>query len=317
MDYRSRNGLPANEKVDSRIAYDDRATRKKRINHLLSGSKRGHQCRPDDGEGREANTQFNIRQPSTARCQKSITLQWNKLVLALTDPPVQRLRVAGLITHQSRREWSSPNALRDQVPRSENKKADALIVEEEGDTWMTPIFKYLSLGGTAAKREGKKQDTVKRKSGADLGSMHAGNTSVVGKGLVDWLLLANHARGRKKVNSSMSRLPSSHSLKLFPRNPSTTVKPQSHISRPFLQGVDMTIVGPFSEGQRKGQILDNLDSQGKSSQITKSSSKTIHSRIGTEEMCIQPTNLLLVSTYPQTNGLVERATCSFGEGIKG
>ncbi|GKE76005.1 reverse transcriptase domain-containing protein, partial [Tanacetum coccineum] len=42
-----RNGLPANEKVDSRIAYDGRA------NHLLGSSKRGHQCRPDDGEGRE------------------------------------------------------------------------------------------------------------------------------------------------------------------------------------------------------------------------------------------------------------------------
>ncbi|GKB87138.1 reverse transcriptase domain-containing protein [Tanacetum coccineum] len=44
-----------------------------------------------------------------------------------------------------------------QVPRSENKKADALskiastrfanlMVKEEGDTWMTPIFKYLEKG---------------------------------------------------------------------------------------------------------------------------------------------------------------------------
>ncbi|GJS48499.1 hypothetical protein Tco_0598620 [Tanacetum coccineum] len=56
MDYGSRNGLPANEKVDSIIAYDGRATRERRINHLLGSNKRGHQCRPDDGEGREANT---------------------------------------------------------------------------------------------------------------------------------------------------------------------------------------------------------------------------------------------------------------------
>ncbi|GKD16414.1 reverse transcriptase domain-containing protein, partial [Tanacetum coccineum] len=46
----SRNGLPANEKVNSRIAYDDRATRERRINHLLGGSKSGHQFRPDDKE---------------------------------------------------------------------------------------------------------------------------------------------------------------------------------------------------------------------------------------------------------------------------
>ncbi|GJY48466.1 reverse transcriptase domain-containing protein [Tanacetum coccineum] len=71
MDHGSRNGLPANEKVDSRIAYDDRATRKRRINHLLGSSKRGHQCRPDDGEGREANTHL-FRQPSTARSRNQL-----------------------------------------------------------------------------------------------------------------------------------------------------------------------------------------------------------------------------------------------------
>ncbi|GJY50751.1 reverse transcriptase domain-containing protein, partial [Tanacetum coccineum] len=35
----NRKSLPANEKVDSRIAYDDRATRKRRINHLLGAAK--------------------------------------------------------------------------------------------------------------------------------------------------------------------------------------------------------------------------------------------------------------------------------------
>ncbi|GJZ28267.1 reverse transcriptase domain-containing protein [Tanacetum coccineum] len=81
-----------------------------------------------------------------------------------------------------------------QVPRSENKKADALskiastsfahlskqvlveelkeksistvevlaVVEEEGDTWMTPIFKYLMDGTLPA--EVKKARAVKRKS---------------------------------------------------------------------------------------------------------------------------------------------------------
>ncbi|GKA32988.1 hypothetical protein Tco_0719355 [Tanacetum coccineum] len=67
----SKNGLPVNEKVDSRIAYDDHATRKRRINHLLGSSKRGHQCRPDDGKGREANTHL-FRQPSIARSRNQL-----------------------------------------------------------------------------------------------------------------------------------------------------------------------------------------------------------------------------------------------------
>ncbi|GKB58606.1 hypothetical protein Tco_0914792 [Tanacetum coccineum] len=71
MDRGSRNGLPANEKVDSRIAYDGRAIRERRINHLLGIIKRGHHFRPDDGERREANTHL-FRQPSTVRSKNEL-----------------------------------------------------------------------------------------------------------------------------------------------------------------------------------------------------------------------------------------------------
>ncbi|GKF07545.1 reverse transcriptase domain-containing protein [Tanacetum coccineum] len=71
MDHESRNGLPANEKVDSRIAYDGRATRERRINHLLGSNKRVHQCRPDEEKGREANT-YLFRQPSTTRSRNQL-----------------------------------------------------------------------------------------------------------------------------------------------------------------------------------------------------------------------------------------------------
>ncbi|GJS90676.1 reverse transcriptase domain-containing protein [Tanacetum coccineum] len=156
-----------------------------------------------------------------------------------------------------------------QVPRSENKKADALskiastsfahlskqvlveelkekksinavevlaVVEEEGDTWMTPILKYLSDGTLPA--EGKKARAVKRKSwrfsiinGILYKKSFLVHTIRRGKGLADWLLLANHAQGRKKVNSSMSRLPSSQAC---PKEPSTKIKP-NHISMAVLQ----------------------------------------------------------------------------------
>ncbi|GKG16006.1 hypothetical protein Tco_0358329, partial [Tanacetum coccineum] len=82
-----------------------------------------------------------------------------------------------------------------QVPRSENRKADALskiastsfahlnkqdlveehckksinvakvlvVVEEEGDTWMTPIYKYLTEETLPTKKE--KARSIRRKSG--------------------------------------------------------------------------------------------------------------------------------------------------------
>ncbi|GKA68093.1 reverse transcriptase domain-containing protein [Tanacetum coccineum] len=157
-----------------------------------------------------------------------------------------------------------------QVPRNENKKADALskiastsfahlskqvlveelkeksisaaevlaVVEEEGDTWMTPIFKYLSDGTLPA--EGKKARAVKRKSWrfsiingilykkSFLGpwlrcvgplqanyvlreihegscSMHAGTRSVVAKALrigYYWPTMHEDARNLRKTNGS-------------------------------------------------------------------------------------------------------------------
>ncbi|GJX38981.1 reverse transcriptase domain-containing protein [Tanacetum coccineum] len=158
------------------------------------------------------------------------------------------------------------------VLRNENKKADALskiastsfahlskqvlveelkeksisaaevlaVVEKEGDTWMTPIFKYLMDKTLLA--EGKKARAVKRKSwrfSIINGILYKKSflrpwlrhTIRHGKGLADWLLLANHAQGRKKVNSSMPRLPSSQAC---PKEPSIKVKP-NHISVAVLQ----------------------------------------------------------------------------------
>ncbi|GJT61085.1 hypothetical protein Tco_1004618 [Tanacetum coccineum] len=83
---------------------------------------------------------------------------------------------------------------------------------KEGIQWMTPIFKYLTNRTLPA--EGNKTRAVKRKSwrfsiinGILYKKSFLGpwlrHTIRRGKGLADWLLLANHARGRKKLNSSM------------------------------------------------------------------------------------------------------------------
>ncbi|GJV23559.1 reverse transcriptase domain-containing protein [Tanacetum coccineum] len=146
-----------------------------------------------------------------------------------------------------------------QVPRNENKKADVLskiastsfahlskqvlveelkeksisaaevlaVVEEEGDTWMTPIFKYLTDGTLPA--EGKKARAVKCKSWRTTPDQlcskrdtwgiftHArSTTSVVQKALRIGFSAAQPCIGRKKKLIHASRLPSSHPV---PRNP--------------------------------------------------------------------------------------------------
>ncbi|GJZ58891.1 reverse transcriptase domain-containing protein [Tanacetum coccineum] len=128
-----------------------------------------------------------------------------------------------------------------QVPRNENKKADALskiasisfahlskqvlveelkeksisaaevleIVEEKGDTWMNPTFKYLSDGTLPA--EGKKVRAVKRSFHANYvlreiheGScnMHVGTRSVMAKALrIGYYLPTMHEDARKLIQA--------------------------------------------------------------------------------------------------------------------
>ncbi|GKE70482.1 reverse transcriptase domain-containing protein, partial [Tanacetum coccineum] len=156
-----------------------------------------------------------------------------------------------------------------QVPRSENKKADALskiasisfahlskqvlveelkeksisatevlaVVEEEGDTWMTPIFKYLT--DRTLPTELKKARAHARR-----------HTIRRGKSLVDWLLLANHARGRKDANKSMPRLSSSQTC---PKESAAKLSPITSPWSFYKWGID--IAGPFSEGPRKVKFL--------------------------------------------------------------
>ncbi|GJU28264.1 reverse transcriptase domain-containing protein [Tanacetum coccineum] len=115
-----------------------------------------------------------------------------------------------------------------QVPRSENIKADALskiastsfghltkqvlvedlkeksineakvlaVVEEEGDTWMTPIYNYLMEETLPEEKE--KARVVRRKSG----SMHAGTRSVVAKAIrTGYYWPTMHADARKLIRA--------------------------------------------------------------------------------------------------------------------
>ncbi|GKE35291.1 reverse transcriptase domain-containing protein [Tanacetum coccineum] len=85
-------------------------------------------------------------------------------------------------------------------------KAEVLaVVEEEGDTWMTPIYSYLTEETLLAKKE--KARAIKHKLGRYA---HACRNKICGsKGYTNRILLANNPHGCKKTDKGMSRLPGS------------------------------------------------------------------------------------------------------------
>ncbi|GJU98193.1 reverse transcriptase domain-containing protein [Tanacetum coccineum] len=294
-----------------------------------------------------------------------------------------------------------------QVPRSKNKKADALskmastsfahlskqvlveelkeksvnerevlaVVEEEGDTWMTPIHEYLTDETLPAERN--KARAIKRKSQrfaiingilykkSFLGpwlrcvgpsqanyvlreihegscSMHAGTRSVVAKALRTgyyWPTMHKDARTLIKACQECQV------HKPVPRNPQEKLNPITSPWPFYKWGID--IAGPFPEGPGKVKFLIvAMDYFTKwieakpvatitGSQVKKFVWENIVCRFGLpgeiisdngkqfrdnpfkdwcEKLCIQ--QHFASVKHPQTNGLVERANRSLGEGIK-
>ncbi|GKE77405.1 reverse transcriptase domain-containing protein, partial [Tanacetum coccineum] len=137
------------------------------------------------------------------------------------------------------------------------------IVEEEGDTWMTPIFKYLKDRTLPA--EAKKARTVRRKSWrfsvingtlykkSFLGPwlrMHASTRSVVAKALrIGYYWLTMHEDARMLIRACQD----CQVHKPVPKNPQQKLSPITS-SWPFYKwGID--IAGPFPEGPGKVKFL--------------------------------------------------------------
>ncbi|GKA16067.1 reverse transcriptase domain-containing protein [Tanacetum coccineum] len=171
-----------------------------------------------------------------------------------------------------------------QVPRGENKKADALskmastsfahqskqvlveelkeksidekevlvVLEEEGRTWMTPIHEYLTE--EIIPEEKRKARAIRRKTGRYAVTngifMHAGPRSVVVKALRSgyyWPTI--HADARKLIrecNSCQVHSP-------VPRNPQQNLTPITSLWPFYKWRID--IAGPFPEGPGKVKFL--------------------------------------------------------------
>ncbi|GJR60090.1 reverse transcriptase domain-containing protein [Tanacetum coccineum] len=207
--------------------------------------------------------------------------------------------------------------------KSVNEREVHTVVEEEGDTWMTPIREYLTDETLPAER--KKARAIKRKSQrfamineilykkSFLGpwlrcvgpsqpnyvlreihegscSMHAGTRSVVAKALRTgyyWPTMHKDARALiKACQECQVHRP-------VPRNPQEKLNPITSPWPFYKWGID--IAGTFPKGPGKVKFL------------------ILAMDYFTKWIEVKPVATI---TGNQTNGLVERANRSFGEGIK-
>ncbi|GKA23905.1 reverse transcriptase domain-containing protein [Tanacetum coccineum] len=177
--------------------------------------------------------------------------------------------------------------------KSINEAEVLAVVEEEGDTWMTPIYNYLTEETLLAEKE--KTRAVRRKSGRYVvinGVLY--KKSYLGpwlrKGHTDEILLANNACGCKKNDKGMSRLPGSS-----PRAKKPAIKTDSHHVPMAILQVGFSLPGEIISDNGK-QFRDNPFKDW------------------CEKLCIR--QHFASVKHPQDNGLVERANRSLGEGIK-
>ncbi|GJY71573.1 reverse transcriptase domain-containing protein [Tanacetum coccineum] len=226
------------------------------------------------------------------------------------------------------------------VPRSENKKVDALskiastsiahlskqvlveelkeksisivevlaVVEEEGDTWMTPIFKYLMDGPLPA--EVKKARAVKRKSWR----MHASTRSVMAKALwIGYYWPIMHEDARKLIRACQD----CQIHKPIPRRP-RKVKFLIVAIDYFTKWIEAKPVATITGNQIKKFVWDNIVYRfGLLGEIISDNGKQFQDnpfKDWCEKLCIRQHFAYI--KHPQTNGLVERANYSLGEGIK-
>ncbi|GJR92810.1 reverse transcriptase domain-containing protein [Tanacetum coccineum] len=177
-----------------------------------------------------------------------------------------------------------------QIPRkfkekSINEKEILDVVEEEGNTWMTPICEYLAK--EILPEDKKKARAVRRKAARIF------------------TVAANNPRATKfekgKCNDYQIHRP-------IPRNSQQNLTPITSPWPFYKWGID--IAGPFPEGPGKVKFLIVAIDY-----FTKwIEAKAVATITGNQELVYH--QCFASVKHPQANGLVERANRSLGEGIK-
>ncbi|GJT55424.1 reverse transcriptase domain-containing protein [Tanacetum coccineum] len=134
-------------------------------------------------------------------------------------------------------EYKALIAIEELNEKSINKVEVSAVVEEERDTWMTPINNYLTKETLLAEKE---KARATHKSGRICGS----------KGHTDRILLANNARGCKKTDNRMPRVPGSPPLAKKP-----VAKTDSHHVPVAIYKWGIHIAGTFPRGPGKVKFL--------------------------------------------------------------
>nr|GEX83031.1 reverse transcriptase domain-containing protein [Tanacetum cinerariifolium] len=220
--------------------------------------------------------------------------------------------------------------------KSIDKKEVLAVVEEEGHTWMTPVYEYLTEG--IIPEEKRKARAIHRKAG----SMHSGPRSVVAKALRSgyyWPTMHTDARNLiKECSGCQVHRP-------VPRNPQEKLTPITSTWPFYKWGIDIT--GPFLEGPEKVKFLivamdyftkwieaklvatitgaqvkkfvwDNIVCRfGLPGEIVSENEKQFRDNLFKDRCEKLSIHQCLASVkHSQANGIVERANRSLGKGIK-
>ncbi|GJS01657.1 reverse transcriptase domain-containing protein [Tanacetum coccineum] len=234
-----------------------------------------------------------------------------------------------------------------QVPRSENKKADALskiastsfahlskqvlveelkeksiseaeilgVVEEEGNTWMTPILEYLTKETLPA--DVKKARTIRRKS---LRFVVINRTLYRKSFLRPWLRCLGLLQANYVLREIHEGSCSMHAVDIAGPFPEGLGKVKFLIVAMdyFTKWIEAKPVATITGNQVKKFVWDNIVYRfGLPEEIISDNGKQFRDnpfKEWCEKLCIR--QHFASVKHPQTNGLVERANRSLGEGIK-
>nr|GEY96340.1 reverse transcriptase domain-containing protein [Tanacetum cinerariifolium] len=224
---------------------------------------------------------------------------------------------------------------------------DALVIEEEGPTWMTELVNYLKEGilpgdEKEARKLRLKAPYVMREIHEGSCSMHAGPLSVVAKAIrlgYFWPTMHKDARDMiRKCNDCQIH-------RLVPRHPQQPLTPITapcpfykwgiNIAGPFPEGpgkvkflivamdyftkwIEVKAVATITGGQVKKFVWDNIVCRfGIPGEIISDNGKRFADN-PFKDWCdkLKITQRFASVKHPQSNGLVERANRSLWEGIK-